>query len=146
MSRAGAGLRPRTLHSLCVWFQKVRTQQSARAFLQGLCSQTPHGLWQNSSSWPGSSNRDCSWPIHVQPKHSDPVLRFFDMCPAYDAYVKDVNHQFLVWRYMPANGMLSCLNSGLTFDAVPAAWPCLLMHAEAASKTCGMLRGWRCCT
>lgn len=39
-----------------------------------------------------------SYTIHAQPKHKDPALRFFDMCPAYDDYVAQIDASFLVGR------------------------------------------------
>ena len=40
--------------------------------------------------------RDNDYTIHARPKHEDPLLRFFDMCPAYDDYVAKINADFLV--------------------------------------------------
>jgi len=37
-----------------------------------------------------------TYTIHARPKHQDPVLRFFDMCPAYDEYVAQIDADFLV--------------------------------------------------
>ena len=37
-----------------------------------------------------------TYTIHARPKHQDPVLRFFDMCPAYDEYVAQTDADFLV--------------------------------------------------
>lgn len=36
------------------------------------------------------------YTIHANSLHEDPVLRFFDMCPAYDDYVTQINADFLV--------------------------------------------------
>ncbi len=44
-----------------------------------------------------------TYTIHAQPKHQDPVLRFFDMCPAYDEYVAQTDADFLV-RCFDYNG------------------------------------------
>lgn len=76
--------------------QKARTQQSARAFLQGLCNPEQQGSGQKSTPNLQMSCNASSWRLHVQPKQHDPVLRFFDMCPAFDDYVAEVRHQFLV--------------------------------------------------
>ena len=37
-----------------------------------------------------------NYTIQAKPQDEDPVLRFFDMCPAYDAYVSQINSKFLV--------------------------------------------------
>ena len=37
-----------------------------------------------------------TYTIYARPKHQDPVLRFFDMCPAYDEYVAQIDADFLV--------------------------------------------------
>ena len=50
---------------------KVRTQQSAKAFLQGLPDSVKENIHQN-----------------ILPDSSDAMLRFYDMSPAYDAYVQ----------------------------------------------------------
>lgn len=76
--------------------QKARTQQSAEAFLRGLCSTGQHDPKRTSCTPLLKLVSAPSWPIHVQPKYHDPVLRFFEICPAYDAYVKEVRHSFLV--------------------------------------------------
>lgn len=36
------------------------------------------------------------YTIQAKPRDQDAVLRFFDMCPAYDAYVTQINNDFLV--------------------------------------------------
>lgn len=36
------------------------------------------------------------YTIQAKPRDQDPVLRFFDDCPAYDAYVSQINTDFLV--------------------------------------------------
>lgn len=37
-----------------------------------------------------------NYTIHANPKDQDPMLRFFDMCPAYDDYVAQIDADFLV--------------------------------------------------
>lgn len=37
-----------------------------------------------------------SYTIQANPINQDPVLRFFDMCPAYDDYVTQIDADFLV--------------------------------------------------
>ena len=96
-----------------VLMQKARTQQSARAFLHGLCSTGQQDSAQNSSAKLQPPSQASSWPIHIQPKKHDPVLRFFDICPAYDEYVKEVKHHFLV------------CSGASTFCCLPAPQACL---------------------
>jgi len=85
--------------------QKARTQDSAKAFMQGLYGGTH--TYTDGEGKGGITGHDrvvnitkhgcnTTYTIHARPKHQDPVLRFFDMCPAYDEYVAQIDADFLV--------------------------------------------------
>ena len=85
--------------------QKARTQDSAKAFMQGMCGGTHSYLDPSSKSGITGHDRhvhikhngcERNYTIHARPKHADPLLRFFDMCPAYDEYVAKINTDYLV--------------------------------------------------
>ena len=85
--------------------QKARTQDSAKAFMEGLCGGAH--TYTDQSGIAGITGHDrhvvisghgfCnSYTIQANPLEEDPVLRFFDMCPAYDDYVTQIDADFLV--------------------------------------------------
>ena len=86
--------------------QKARTQDSAKAFMEGMYGGGAHSYTdhQGKSGIIGHDRAvNCtkhahskSYTIRARPKQKDPLLRFFDMCPAYDAYVKEIDGSFLV--------------------------------------------------
>lgn len=88
---------------------KARTQDSAKAFMQGMCGGThtytdPSGkegiTGHDRTVHISHEGHDSNYTIHARPKHEDPLLRFFDMCPAYDAYVAKINADFLkAWEH-----------------------------------------------
>ena len=85
--------------------QKARTQDSAKAFMEGLCGGTH--TYTDQTGTGGITGHDrrvvisghgfCHrYTIQADPLEEDPVLRFFDMCPAYDDYVTQIDAEFLV--------------------------------------------------
>ncbi|KAL3161344.1 hypothetical protein ABBQ32_010242 [Trebouxia sp. C0010 RCD-2024] len=83
---------------------KGRTQDSAKAFMEGLCGGTHTYTDQAGAAGITGHDRHVAitgpgvqgkYTIHAKPKDQDPVLRFFDMCPAYDAYVTQINNDIL---------------------------------------------------
>ena len=85
--------------------QKARTQDSAKAFMEGLYGGTH--TYTDQARGAGIIGHDrhvrvsgqtssSTYKIHASPKDHDPVLRFFDMCPAYDDYVAQIDADFLV--------------------------------------------------
>ena len=85
--------------------QKARTQDSAKAFMEGLCGGThtytdqtgTAGITEHDRLVVINSHGFCgNYTIQAKPLEEDPVLRFFDMCPAYDDYVTQIDTDFLV--------------------------------------------------
>lgn len=101
--------------------QKARTQDSAKAFMEGLCGGTHTYTDQAGAAGITGHDRHVqissqgfhgTYTIHAKPKDDDPVLRFFDMCPAYDDYVATVDAEFLVRN--TAESLHSCKHRNLS--------------------------------
>ena len=112
--------------------QKARTQDSAKAFMEGLCGGTH--TYTDKAGAAGITGHDRhvqinsrdfhgNYTIHAKPKEHDPVLRFFDMCPAYDDYVAKVDAEFLVKNcgaaaFLKRQQLISCsLQHSTSLDA-----------------------------
>ncbi|KAL0032203.1 hypothetical protein WJX77_010754 [Trebouxia sp. C0004] len=105
---------------------KARTQDSAKAFMQGLYGGTH--TYTDSQGKGGITGHDrvvnvtkhgcnTTYTIHARPKHQDPVLRFFDMCPAYDEYVAHIDADFLdAWKLQEWCAHIPRLAEGLGVD------------------------------
>ncbi|DBA89909.1 TPA: hypothetical protein ACH3X2_004400 [Trebouxia sp. C0005] len=105
---------------------KARTQDSAKAFMQGLYGGTH--TYTDCQGQGGITGHDrvvnvtkhgynTTYTIHARPKHQDPVLRFFDMCPAYDEYVAQINADLLdAWKQQEWGAHIPRLAEGLGVD------------------------------
>ena len=104
-----------------LFVQKARTQDSAKAFMQGLYGGTH--TYTDCQGQGGITGHDrvvnvtkhgynTTYTIHARPKHQDPVLRFFDMCPAYDEYVAQINADLLVSSRIMRQSSLPALMAG----------------------------------
>ena len=76
--------------------QVPRASASAVAFSQGLfpCSNEP---CLEDTCGPQECCIPQPVPLSMAPKHSDPLLRFFDICPAYDAYQAQLQPALGAW-------------------------------------------------
>lgn len=105
---------------------KARTQDSAKAFMQGLYGGTH--TYTDCQGTGGITGHDrvvnvtkhgcnTTYTIHARPKHQDPVLRFFDMCPAYDEYVAQIDADFMNgWKQQEWCAHIPRLAEGLGVD------------------------------
>lgn len=137
--------------------QVPRAAQSASAFALGFFPGRPAGGMEAqvdvagaaasaNGQWCSANRQPQPVALFMSPKHSDPLLRFFDCCPKYEQHEDFVDQWLAAWMHSNWSTMVPALSSrlGLRRDMDPCDIDAMWQLCQVEAALYGQLSGGAC--